>query len=346
MKSGSQESMKCFRTSRAMSWDDVKSLIVIKFDQLFVCPNRQFIKRAVTIFRIWMSKIRRCCSQMLLTKGIRPFPVRASLLVDFAKAESWLLQSRWLRGPARNLSWSCKQITERKSDKWSIYTYGSSKQDPSCSNLLTNLIKTFSCRRPSDFECSFERQDKRSRDGKCLQFLPFTDTNNHAGALAWSSTNFGVQDQGCELWRQTGACQEPWNKYAAPQSGHHMTSQILWKPCKTSIDEDCWPIGEAIMLIPEPENEHDPHAIAVRKLNGQKLGYVPREMNQLHDFRHGILFGHVKSSGQVAGREPALHGAKVQTFQSCFWLLVLPASIIGNSSSFSYYEEHRHNCFT
>ena len=62
--------------------------------------------------------------------------------------------------------------------------------------------------------------------------------------------------------------------------------------------------GEAIMLLPEPENEFDSHAIAIKKLDGQMLGYVPREMNQMHEFLHGVLFGHVEDSGQASGDQP------------------------------------------
>ena len=38
-------------------------------------------------------------------------------------------------------------------------------------------------------------------------------------------------------------------------------------------------LGQQLALRPEPENEHDPAAIAVDLLDGRPLGYVPRDFN-------------------------------------------------------------------
>ncbi len=39
--------------------------------------------------------------------------------------------------------------------------------------------------------------------------------------------------------------------------------------------------GRALTLRPEPENPHDPHAVAVLLADGQAVGYVPREIAPL-----------------------------------------------------------------
>ena len=65
------------------------------------------------------------------------------------------------------------------------------------------------------------------------------------------------------------------------------------------------------MLEKEPENEHDSSAIIVKLLNGQALGYVPRDINQSPLFLKPVDFGHIRSVGQ--GLESGLYGAKVCT---------------------------------
>lgn len=72
------------------------------------------------------------------------------------------------------------------------------------------------------------------------------------------------------------------------------------------------------MLVPEPENEYDANAIAVKRLDGKTLGYVPRDCNESPVFRGGgVLFAHVKSQGPTAGTPHTL-GAMVShiSFQS------------------------------
>jgi len=44
---------------------------------------------------------------------------------------------------------------------------------------------------------------------------------------------------------------------------------------------EVWPqmqLGDALDLVPEPENPHDPNAVRV-EWRGRKLGYVPRRQN-------------------------------------------------------------------
>ena len=37
--------------------------------------------------------------------------------------------------------------------------------------------------------------------------------------------------------------------------------------------------GQEVKLVPEPENQYDSHAMRAETVGGQKLGYVPRELN-------------------------------------------------------------------
>lgn len=75
------------------------------------------------------------------------------------------------------------------------------------------------------------------------------------------------------------------------------------------------------MMVPEPENQFDEHAIAIKKLNGDQLGYVPRELNQNAEFQGGVLFGHIKSIGPTMSAPQQLYGAQVFTISSCISLL-------------------------
>lgn len=65
------------------------------------------------------------------------------------------------------------------------------------------------------------------------------------------------------------------------------------------------------MMVPEPENEHDEHAIAVKRLDGEMLGYVPKEENRGPAFKGRVLFGYVESVGSVLNK-PYVKGFKVE----------------------------------
>jgi hypothetical protein len=54
---------------------------------------------------------------------------------------------------------------------------------------------------------------------------------------------------------------------------------------------------QPLLLVKEPGNPHDPHAVSVQNLTGQSLGFVPREDNQ--QFTLGLQLGRVASAGQV-----------------------------------------------
>lgn len=69
--------------------------------------------------------------------------------------------------------------------------------------------------------------------------------------------------------------------------------------------------GTAIVLAHEPENEYDSHAIAVRLLDGKRLGYVPRDITQSPFFAQPVSFGHVRSLG--VGASSGLFGVQVRT---------------------------------
>ena len=64
---------------------------------------------------------------------------------------------------------------------------------------------------------------------------------------------------------------------------------------------------EAVMLEKDPKNAFDPHAIRVRRLNGEDLGFVPKELTIR--FPHDVTFGHIHYVGQVP--ESGVWGALV-----------------------------------
>ena len=55
-------------------------------------------------------------------------------------------------------------------------------------------------------------------------------------------------------------------------------------------------VGDAVALVCEPSNPYDPSAIRVQRLDGTKLGYIPREMTPR--FPQATTFAHVHSVGQ------------------------------------------------
>ncbi|CAL5219776.1 g1679 [Coccomyxa viridis] len=64
---------------------------------------------------------------------------------------------------------------------------------------------------------------------------------------------------------------------------------------------------EAVMLEKDPKNEFDPHAIRVRRLSGEDLGFVPKDLTVR--FPHDVTFGHIHNVGQVP--ESGVWGALV-----------------------------------
>lgn len=55
---------------------------------------------------------------------------------------------------------------------------------------------------------------------------------------------------------------------------------------------------EAVMMVKQFDNAYSPDSIAVQKLSGELLGYVPRRHN--HRFLHDVNFGHVYAISQDA----------------------------------------------
>lgn len=88
--------------------------------------------------------------------------------------------------------------------------------------------------------------------------------------------------------------------------------------------------GQVVMLVKEPNNEHDPDAIAVHTLSGHSLGYVPRDFN--NKFPHDTNFARVQSVGPSANEEVTLLGAVVAGQPSLPPLTVeaFPASLVSH----------------
>lgn len=93
------------------------------------------------------------------------------------------------------------------------------------------------------------------------------------------------------------------------------------------------------MLTREPENQFDEHAIAVKLLDGRRLGFVPRDINRSPFFPHVVSFGHIRSLGvaEAAG----LYGVQVRKrlYPSCaspsYTALVSPKKALLCRSSIS-----------
>ena len=64
--------------------------------------------------------------------------------------------------------------------------------------------------------------------------------------------------------------------------------------------------GDSLLLEREPLNPHDANAVHVATLNGQSIGYVPRDWTGL--FRQPVALGFVSSAGQ---NEKGLHGCSI-----------------------------------
>jgi hypothetical protein len=64
------------------------------------------------------------------------------------------------------------------------------------------------------------------------------------------------------------------------------------------------------MLIPEPENIKDKGAVAIKRLDGTSLGYVPIvDQGQLHEGQ--VYFGRVCKAGKFEDKGVTIHYARV-----------------------------------
>ena len=68
--------------------------------------------------------------------------------------------------------------------------------------------------------------------------------------------------------------------------------------------------GEAVMMIPEPENPASERALAIKKLDGTPLGYTPEEYCGSAFLKGRVNFGVVEDFGEVRSR-PGTYWLKV-----------------------------------
>ena len=73
-----------------------------------------------------------------------------------------------------------------------------------------------------------------------------------------------------------------------------------------------------MVFVKEPNNPYDPNAVAVQTLDGQDLGYMPRDIN--HRFLLDTCFGYVYSVGQT---EQGLWGFQVSKYSPAATSVVL-----------------------
>ena len=65
-------------------------------------------------------------------------------------------------------------------------------------------------------------------------------------------------------------------------------------------------IGDDVTLVPEPDNPHDPRAIAVLSERGEKIGYLPRE-----SWLHRALLDEGKACDAIIGFMEKVGGGNI-----------------------------------
>lgn len=91
-----------------------------------------------------------------------------------------------------------------------------------------------------------------------------------------------------------------------PVHGHGVTGHFLGALCAcTQLTLASFPqhnenpvlrrAGDAVMLVKDPHNPYDPHAVSVRTLDGRDLGFVPRD--DTGAVTQPITFGRVEGIG-------------------------------------------------
>lgn len=76
--------------------------------------------------------------------------------------------------------------------------------------------------------------------------------------------------------------------------------------------------GEAVHIVPEPDNEHDSHAQAVSLVDGTQLGYIPRPAL---DYLHRTGGGQGVAEGRVAHVNPDQYGHHERLILDVLWRL-------------------------
>jgi collagen type III alpha len=102
-----------------------------------------------------------------------------------------------------------------------------------------------------------------------------------------SSAGFGTDLISFELWGSRDWC----NQEVAGESFHHQPLQRLFGRPTAKHRE----VQTVAILVPEPDNKHDPAAVAVR-IDGETVGYLPREIAG----DYGAMLAELGGRGQAA----------------------------------------------
>lgn len=154
----------------------------------------------------------------------------------------------------------------------------------------------------------FDFDGAEVRNGIGYQVLPFTKTQHYPFAIAWSETMSENEDTQANLHRltMTSIAAEPQDLDI--QLGHKQTNgDIIWNQRSKNFLYHTWLVGnhyvdtdieliaygEKLSLVREPRNTYDKWAIRVNNEQGDKLGYIPKELSrrlaQRMDAGHEII---------------------------------------------------------
>jgi hypothetical protein len=100
----------------------------------------------------------------------------------------------------------------------------------------------------------------------------------------------------------------PWSDADLDEAGVHVLRVAGVRHHAADLQDDGFAPGEPVILMPEPDNPHDPFALAVRDLSlARHAGYVPatrsRELVEEMRFRplHAIVLAEHRVGGARAG---------------------------------------------
>ena len=88
-------------------------------------------------------------------------------------------------------------------------------------------------------------------------------------------------------------------------------------------------VGQQVLICKEPSNPYDSNAVRVTTLNGDKLGYIPKSVNQ--EFLHEIITGRVSHVGRDESQPDLPLGMKLATCPSLMSPSISPVSYSNDS---------------
>lgn len=130
--------------------------------------------------------------------------------------------------------------------------------------------------------------------------------------MEWFETSWTHGDGVTRGYRVVDGAGSPWSDADLDEAGIHVLRVAGTSHRAGELQADGFAPGEPVILMPEPDNPHDPFALAVLDLSLEiQAGYVPatRSRELIEEMRHRALHALVLAEHRAGGRRVGLRVA-------------------------------------